>query len=362
MNTPRRTLALIAAAGLTLLASSVPVSAAPPAPAGTTPTLSGWVTVRQPRSIAYTPAARDRGNSAGGVNVVVRQSTGHWRVTMPDLNASGGDVQVVSMSMRPRICYVDDWSGGGDLDIHVVCTDHFGEPTDTPFSVVFLEGTAGDGGSAGRLAYFYNSTAFSSGTPSLTFQYTSALTTIDVTRTGIGVYTAFVPGVSESGSGGNVQVSSRGEPSLCSIGGWNHPNPDLAISVRCYGLEGTLQDRHFDLVYSRKMGMEGFAGGPSAYLWADQPRAPRSMPNSIYTFNSARKGMTVSRLSKGTYLAKLRGMPTGGAAIVTSYGTKSRHCQLTSIRTSGTPQQVGVRCFTATGTPVDSRFTLSYTR
>lgn len=244
----------------------------------------------------------------------------------------------------------------------MVCTDHIGEPKDTPFVVVFLEGTVGDGGYPGRLAYFYNTTVSSSGIPSLPYQYTSALTTISVTHDGTGSYTATVPGVSETGSGGNVQVSSYGRPSLCSVVGWNHPNPDLSISIRCHGPEGSLEDRAFDLVYSRRMGMEGFAGGPSAYLWADRPSAAQYRPDSIYTHSSARKGMTVTRLSRGTYLATLKGMPAGGAAIVTAYGTSARHCQLTSIRTAGTPQQVGVRCFADTGTPVDSRFTLSYTK
>ena len=60
----------------------------------------------------------------------------------------------------------------------------------------------------------------------------------------------------------------------------------------------------------------------------------------------------------------LPGMPSGGAAIVTSYGPRStkRACQLGSIRTTGTPQRVVVRCFSYTGAHADSRFVISYTK
>ena len=69
------------------------------------------------------------------------------------------------------------------------------------------------------------------------------------------------------------------------------------------------------------------------------------------------------RTSKGVYTVKLPGMPSGGAAIVTSYGPRStqRACQIGSIRTTGAPQQVVVRCFTYAGSPADSQFVFSYT-
>ena len=69
------------------------------------------------------------------------------------------------------------------------------------------------------------------------------------------------------------------------------------------------------------------------------------------------------RTSKGVYTVKLPGMPSGGAAIVTSYGPRStqRACQIVSIRTTGTPQQVAVRCFTYAGVAADSQFVFSYT-
>ena len=70
----------------------------------------------------------------------------------------------------------------------------------------------------------------------------------------------------------------------------------------------------------------------------------------------------VTRSGVGRYLVTLPGMPKGGAAHVTAYGTGASFCALSSIRTAGTPEQVGVRCFKPNGDPVDSEFGLSYER
>ncbi len=81
------------------------------------------------------------------------------------------------------------------------------------------------------------------------------------------------------------------------------------------------------------------------------------------SWSSASTRATIRRTSKGVYAVTLPGMPSGGAAIVTSYGARShqRACQIGSIRTTGTPQQVVVRCFKYAGAPADSMFVLSYT-
>jgi hypothetical protein len=54
-------------------------------------------------------------------------------------------------------------------------------------------------------------------------------------------------------------------------------------------------------------------------------------------------------------------MPVGGAAIVNAY-TDGLTCQLGAIRTSGTPQQVEVRCFIFNGTTADTEFDFAYTK
>jgi hypothetical protein len=98
-----------------------------------------------------------------------------------------------------------------------------------------------------------------------------------------------------------------------------------------------------------------------AYLWADQPTAPSYTPSLAYQFNSSGATNTVVRTGVGRYTAKLPNLGSQtGHVQVTAYGTGSERCKVERWYPSGTTQQVNVRCFTSTGTPVDTRFTMTY--
>ena len=58
----------------------------------------------------------------------------------------------------------------------------------------------------------------------------------------------------------------------------------------------------------------------------------------------------------------LPSMPKGGAAIVTAYGSGKIRCNVATINTAGTPEQMNVRCRDFSGHSVDAAFTLSYLR
>ena len=121
----------------------------------------------------------------------------------------------------------------------------------------------------------------------------------------------------------------------------------MKTRVDCVDLKGAFADAEFDYLYIRHLGLEGYRGGPAASLLADRPTAVNYHPDSHFTWSTAGAQPRIHRTSKGVYAVTLPGMPSGGAAIVTSYGPRStkRACQLGSIRTTGTPQRVVVRCF-----------------
>jgi hypothetical protein len=134
------------------------------------------------------------------------------------------------------------------------------------------------------------------------------------------------------------------------------------VDIRCLNTAGVLVNAQHDLLFLRNLGIEGYGGGPSAYLFASKPTTKSYQPSTSTAWSSNGKRATIKRASKGVYRVTLPGMPKGGAALVTPYGTGSEDCQIGSIRASSTPQRVEVRCFSKTGKPVDAKFLLAYTK
>ena len=96
-----------------------------------------------------------------------------------------------------------------------------------------------------------------------------------------------------------------------------------------------------------------------AYVWAFQKTSPSYEPTSAHRFSSARSPSTVTRLGVGNYSIKFPGLPPGGAAVVSPTGPGKSVCSVSSIRTSGSPLKVGVRCFGLSGAALDTAFMLA---
>jgi hypothetical protein len=349
------------ATGIAVLSVAAPaVAAPPPGPAGTTPTRSGYVVVRQPSVASYTPAFKDRGNSEGGVNTVTRTATGSWRITMPNLGASLGLVHVTPMDSRLRRCFVTNWGGSVDMGIDISCTLRSGAPVDTRFAVTFTDGTAGDGGALGRMGYVHNDEPFGSSTPA--YQYNSAIDTNDIVRQGVGSYRVVMPNIGVPG--GNVQVSSYQSLAGCRAGAWGPNGAAEEVTVVCRAPGGAPADAQWQMLFVSKLGIEGYGTGrQTAHLWANKPAAGSYRPADRYRFSTAGRPSIIKRSGPGTYSVTLRGQPAGGAALVTAYGlANDRFCQLTSISKASAPVRIGVACFRPDGSRADSRFTLTWAK
>jgi hypothetical protein len=361
---------------LTLVAPGVAAPAAAGGPArGSTiagvPTVSAWVVVRRPSATQYTPEPRDRGNSAGGVNKVRRHAVGSWTIRMPGLDAAGGDVQVSSLSSVRRFCGVREWYGNDPLKVDVTCYRPNGVAVDSPFVVTYTQlfpTTATRGDPVPRLGYLWNNNSVGNHTPDAEYQASSNAETWTMAHLGTGTYAAHLPSVPDSR--GMVQVTpySAGT-TTCIIDQWavftfstHGPPPELIIRYRCRDAAGALVDARSTLLYLFRLGTEGYTGGPAAYLWAGRPGDPSYHPASGRRYNSSGDPITIERTSEGAYRVTIGGQPSGGAAIVTAYGDGPIHCQPSSIRTSGSPLRIGVRCFATDGSPTDARFTLAWTK
>ena len=316
----------------------------------------GWVVARQPSTTDYTPSAKDRGNSKGHTNTVHRDQRGDYTVTFKGLGtANGALVHISPLGTAPRLCVIDDWGqSGSDYVVLVDCRDRLGHRVDSAFVVnlLVLFSPVDD------LGYVIaNEPGTADYAPSVQYNSSDALDTVH--RLGTGRWQVTLPGIGGSHGRGNVQVTAGGvEGSVCRVTSWT---AGLVATVACRDHHGSLLDTSFDLTFMKDRGLKFEGSSHVAYVLADRPTTASYTPSTGFGFSSAGIKPRVARSARGVYSVKLDGMPLGGSAQVTAYGSGSRRCVVASIRRSSKPQRIGVRCFTADGSSLaDAKFTLTY--
>jgi hypothetical protein len=351
-----------------------PVAAA--APAGTDPSKAAWVTIRKPKTGTWTPTALNQGNTSGQPNTVQRIEAGHYWVTFPgvghypcgitgDERGCLGAFDLTALSTKQRICTLGSFSFGADsaggqddAEMEVLCHDRHGEPADSGFTLSLLAARE----YIGRVAYLFGNLVTGGGITSRPYNHAESRGSYNTSlHVGPGRYQVWLDGA-EADQGGNVQVASF--DGWCRVTARRPENMTSSwVDIACRNLAGKLANGLFMLRFTEDVGIEAqFGDGPAAYLWADQRSTASYVPAATFRHSSAGKAPRVTRSAVGTYAVRLPGMPVGGVAHVTGYGTGAARCQLTSIRSAATPQIVGVRCFRPDGTPVDSQFGLTYAR
>lgn len=99
-------------------------------------------------------------------------------------------------------------------------------------------------------------------------------------------------------------------------------------------------------------------GQKFGYLWADQASTASYTPSTVYQYNSTGATNTAVRTAVGAYTLTFPNLgDPGGTVDVTAYGLDAATCKAESWIQSGGNELVHVRCFTAAGAAVDSRFT-----
>lgn len=102
-----------------------------------------------------------------------------------------------------------------------------------------------------------------------------------------------------------------------------------------------------------------------ATVWANQPTAAEYVVDNGWSWSSTEGDIVVRRTGTGAYTVELQHAATGtGVAHVVAYGGGPVHCTVASwYRTllGGNHLLIQVRCFAATGAPVDSRFVATFT-
>jgi hypothetical protein len=168
---------------------------------------------------------------------------------------------------------------------------------------------------------------------------------------------------------GNVQVVAVGNNDRrCKVVTWADGPPtgpvdsDLVVQVVCHDKSGTKRDSAYNLLYARASTL---SKGDGAYVWANDSASSSYSPSSSYAWNATGGAVTAGRLGLGRYFVQFAGQGfTGGTVLVTAYGTGSEYCKIVTWG-KGSPsslQVVNVNCFDTGGNPVDTRYTLNYSR
>ena len=192
-------------------------------------------------------------------------------------------------------------------------------------------------------------------------QYNSAEELKTVDRLGTGRWAVTLPGLGGSAGRGSVVASNiNATATACRVTGWE---AGIVARVACRNRLGALGDRPFALTYLKRRGLKGEGEEHVAYLLADQPSTAHYLPRAGFRSSTGGSTLVIDRIDVGVYKVTLEGIPLGGSAQVTPFGSGKRRCVVAGIRKTGLPQRITVRCFTADGSaPADAKFTLSYTR
>ena len=360
---PRPRRRALSAAGLLLAGAAVLASALPAAAGIPAPSDGGWVVVRRPGAGMYTVPRADRRTSGSGAVTVERVAAGQWYVTIPGVFPGApnwGHVQVTPMRGALTFCWaaVPFSSGPGTAVIEVRCVDRFDVAVDARFALTYVRHT-GVTASTRVFGYALLDAPGASGTPTPFYQATTGGGTVTNTRTAEGSHTLTFGSVPDARY---VAITPVAGPAACRVVTWYPSGADTGVQVLCRSAFADVPlDRQVFVFAGASVMSRGFTPlrADQAYLWANQPSAARYQPAAGYRYSTAGRSPLVLRRGTGVYEVRLRGLPPGGAAIVTAYGGGTATCQLGAIPKS-TPARVIVRCFTPAGVPANESFTLGW--
>ena len=320
-------------------------------------------------SAQSTPFSDYSYNPTGGDINVTRLSVGSYAVEFEGLRAAGeggGNVQVTGYGDTSNYCKVREWSFGttsDDFGTTVDCYDSSGVAADNRFIVSVIHRRAVSTFAPDSTV---NSGQFSfawAGNPSTPSPYTpapdfslNASGPITATRMGVGNYSVNFANSASSFTGGTVQVTAYGTSnSNCSVVKWTSFD-DFVPSVLCYDPSGTPVDSAFSIAViptdSTVLG----------YAWADQSSSPSYNPIKGFSENPSGLAINASRSATGQYSVEFVGANPanrpGGTVLVTPYGNAAASCNVNNFANFENDFTVFVNCFDATGSPVNSQFTV----
>ncbi len=312
----------------------------------------GYLTLLDPTGSAKPPATMVYNRSGGKITITRPTGTiGRYVATFTGLSALLGarsTVQVTAYTTDNSHCKPVNGALVNDK-VEVRCFNSAtGAPAEATFSLVVLRK------SAGRAFAYANQPTAASYSPQTSGSWNPSGTS-KVTRLGKGFYQVHFNnlGAQLTSHGGHVQVSAVGAGSAyCKLVEEWGGNPNLSVTVQCYGLVGQPADAKFTVLWQ----------GPSAHLayaYANQPTAASYAPSAFWSSNPTGGPISVQRASTGVYFVDWRGVDPSiidlGNIQVTALGFyEYAQCKIHGFGST----IAGVRCFAPNGALVDVAFTV----
>jgi hypothetical protein len=196
------------------------------------------------------------------------------------------------------------------------------------------------------------------------YEYNSSGGVVQILRSAVGVYQVRFLGM--AGTGGVAHAGAYGNNNVCTVSSWVPSAGDEVVNVRCFTPAGDPADSRFVAHVTNR------TDGPSrGYLWSSDPTPPPGgyTPPATWSYDSAGQPIVVSPDGVGHYEVELgafaldsAGDWAAGALRVTAYGSSAVHCNALDPGFWPDPEVLRVACYDATGSAVNSRFALSYSR
>ena len=219
----------------------------------------GFVWANSPSSASYTPSTYYAYNNFNQTNTIVRNGTGSYTITFPELaptlSTNQGTVKVTAYGSGNAQCQSNGWSRPSTTNynesVSVYCTTPTGVAIDSYFTASYSADLPLTGQSTSQNAYFWaDQPTAASYTPAATWSFNSSGGANTVVRNATGSYSVTLPGMTLAG--GNVQVTSYGsDGSRCFTTGWGSGSTGTSIGVHCVNAGGVAVDHYFNLQYYR---------------------------------------------------------------------------------------------------------------
>jgi hypothetical protein len=309
----------------------------------------GYVWANSPASASYTPSTQYQRNSSGALNTITRSGVGAYTVDFANLGIYyGGTVDVTAYGSGSETCKVLNWGPLlADMNVNVRCFDAAGNPVDAMFTASFTRPV-----SSASFAYVWAYTG--SGTLGGYYQFNSTGAANSITNPATGSYLVSLPGL--GGPGGAVEVTAYGGGNAsCKVGYWTYSGTTENVNVLCQTPAGAPVNSAFTMTFNRGIGLLGASTGLGwkvGYAWAGL---------GSYSYNSSGGLNSISTSGTGVYQLTLPGLATSrGHVEVQAYGGGTARCKVSSWGTSGANEVINIRCFDATGLPVNTPYEVEF--
>lgn len=277
--------------------------------------------------------------------------------TNGDQAVLSGGITMTGYDLDSIMNYCRDWDHNGDDDYQQ--GDDFWQlsPLDIA-GAKLLYGLAPNERATREAAFVTTQQLTGNFTPAPTMQWNTTGQTNTVEWLGTGQYKVLFPGVG-SALGGNVQVTSVQSGSRhCNIASWVPNGSALEVRVNCYLPNGNRDNAMFSASYVARADTPGSEGG---YVWANDATSTTPYnPDSFYSWNSTGQAITaVNTGITGRYDVTFnnQGIP-GGTVQVTAYSQGSEYCKILGWGFN----VASVACFSTTGQPANTLFSLRFTQ